>query len=352
MENTIQVPVHDLRACCASALSLVGVPEEHIQMTLQVLITAELQGLGTHGTRRLIPYILRMRDGLINPQPSLRIEKKTPAASLVEGDNGLGPVVAMAGLNEALELSGNTGVAFVGCRNSNHFGPAAPYALEACRREMIVLLGTNGFPTMPAWGGRESMLGINPIAIGVPRRDAPPFILDMSMSMSSRGRIRKAAENGQEIPSGWALNPEGRPTTDPVEALKGFVCPIGGHKGYGLALAVDLIAGVLTGSAFGTDVLSLFQQWEKPQRIGHFFICIDPSRLMDLDRFYERVDSLLDAVKSSAPLDPLKPVLIPGEPEAESYGRLTETGIPLKRDIWEALQDLSRGIYTAKVPER
>jgi LDH2 family malate/lactate/ureidoglycolate dehydrogenase len=345
MAEIIAVDVKELRDCCARALARVGVPEDHIKMTLDVLVTADLQGIDTHGTRRLLPYIMRIRAGLINPTPRISVSKPASAVRIVEGDNGLGPVVAMVGLQEALGAAEATGCAFAGCRNSNHFGPGAPYALRACDEGMICVGGTNAFPTIAPWGGKDTIVGNNPLFIGVPRKRNPHFILDMAMSVVARGKMRRAADRGEKIPEGWALDRTGKPTTDPLQGLKGYVLPIGGHKGYGLALAIDLLAGVLTGSGFGTDVLSLFQHWDKSQRVGHFFICINPSIILPLNQFQTRTEALIEQVKGSSPLNPNSPILVPGEIEANETVRKEREGIPMDIQTWNALIDLSEGKY-------
>src|SRR5512136_2304581 len=217
------------------SLRIVGVPRDDAEITVGVLLRANLRGVDTHGIQRLLMYIPRIRKGLMNPKPQIEVHSLAPAVKVVSGDNGLGPVVATRGMKEAICLGKELGISFVGCRDSHHFGAAAPYALMACREKMIGIVGTNAFPSMPPWGGLASLVGNNPLAIGVPCEEHMPFVLDIAMSVSSRGRIRQMAERKEKIPRGWALDSTGRPTTDPLEGLKGYVLPIGQHKGYGLA---------------------------------------------------------------------------------------------------------------------
>ena len=321
-------------------------------MAAHVLVVADLQGIKTHGTARLPAYIKRIRKGLINPSPILKVTVPAPALRLLDGDDGLGQVVGLAGIRAAIKGARENGVCLAACSRSNHFGPGAPYALEACREGVIVIGGTNAFPSIAPTGSREVLLGNNPIFIGVPRREHPHFILDIAMSMVARGKIRAASGKGEPIPEGWALGPDGKPTTDPAQALQGMVLPIGGHKGYGLSLAVDLIAGVLTGSGFGTGVLSMFQQWEKPQHIGHFFIAIDPAFFMHRDEFHRRSEALFAEIKNSTPVNPQQPVLYPGEIEARSWEQQKEQGIPLDEKTWQALNAFAAGDYAATIAAR
>jgi ureidoglycolate dehydrogenase (NAD+) len=332
------------------ALELVGVPTEDAKTTVHVLLCADLRGVSSHGIQRLLMYVPRIRKGLINPTPKILVTSVAPAMKIVSGDNGLGPVVGTRGMREAIDLARELGIAFVGCRNSNHFGAAAPYVLMACEEKMIGLAGTNAFPTMAPWGGLEKLVGNNPLAIGVPYEGERPFVLDMAMSVSSRGRMRHMAEKKEVMPEGWAVDSEGRPTTDPLEGLKGFVLPIGFHKGYGLAAAMDILSGVLTGAGFSTGVKSLLQQWEEPQHIGHFFIAIDPSRFMSWQVFSDRMKQLCASLRNSRRIDPTEPILIPGDPEANMEGQRRDHGIPLEPDAFEALKGLAQGKYDYEIP--
>ena len=333
------------------ALEKVGVPTEDAKMTAEVLLCADLRGVDTHGIQRLLIYVPRIRKGLINPRPEIQVEALTPVIKIVHGGDGLGQVVATRGMREALALAKESGIAFVGCKDSNHFGAAAPYVLMACNEKMIGIVGTNAFPAMAPWGGLKNLLGNNPLAVGAPYEGNPPFILDIAMSVSSRGRMRHMAEKGEKIPEGWALDSKGRPTTDPLEGLKGLVLPIGLYKGYGLALAIDILSGVLTGAGFSSGVKSLVQQWKEPQHIGHFFIVIDPTRFMSWEVFSDRMKQLCDSMRTAPLIDPGKPILIPGEPEARIERNRRAKGIPIESKAFQLLQGLTRGEYDYEMPK-
>ena len=333
------------------ALERVGVPTEDAKMTVEVLLCADLRGVDTHGIQRLLIYVPRIRKGLINPRPEIQVEALTPVIKIVHGGDGLGQVVATRGMREALALAKESGIAFVGCKDSNHFGAAAPYVLMACNEKMIGIAGTNAFPAMAPWGGLKNLLGNNPLAVGAPYEGNPPFILDIAMSVSSRGRMRHMAEKGEKIPEGWALDSKGRPTTDPLEGLKGLVLPIGLYKGYGLALAIDILSGVLIGAGFSTGVKSLVQQWKEPQHIGHFFIVIDPARFMSWEDFSDRMKQLCDSMRTAPLIDPGKPILIPGEPEAQIERNRRAKGIPIESKAFQLLQGLTRGEYDYEMPK-
>ncbi|MBW2000407.1 MAG: Ldh family oxidoreductase, partial [Deltaproteobacteria bacterium] len=328
-KQVVSASYDELIGLGVEALNLAGVPSEHARTTTEVLLRADLRGFESHGIQRLLMYVPRLRQKLINPSPNIETLTLAPAIRLVSGDNGLGQVVASRGMSEAIQAARDSGLAFVGCKDSNHFGAAGIYVLNACEEKIIGIAGTNAFPTMAPWGGLEKRVGNNPLAIGIPSGDGNHFVLDIAMSVSSRGRIRMMAEKGESIPEGWALDARGNPTTDPLEALKGFVLPIGRHKGYGLAVAIDILSGVLTGAAFSTGVKSLLQQWEEPQHIGHFFITIDPGRFMPWNDFVQRTRELYKGLKSTKPIDPNAPVLIPGEPEHELERKRMAEGIPI-----------------------
>ena len=332
------------------ALEIVGVPKEGAQITIDALLRADLRGVSSHGIQRLLMYVLRIRKGLINPDPKIVVKSLAPAMKIVHGDDGLGPVVATKGMEEAIHLAKETGIAFVGCRDSNHFGAAAPYVLMACQEKMVGIASTNAFPTMAPWSGLEKLVGNNPLAIGVPCEGDTPFVLDMAMSVSSRGRMRQMAEKKEAIPQGWAVDSEGRPTTDPLEGLKGFVLPIGLYKGYGLAVAIDILSGILTGAGFSVGVKSLLQQWEEPQHIGHFFIAIDPARFMTWEGFSDRMKQLFDLMRNARRIDREKPIFIPGEPEAQIEQDRRVNGIPFEVDVFETLKGLAQGKYDYDMP--
>jgi len=348
--SEVVVSCEELTDIGVSALERLDVPSTDARRTVEVLLYADLRGVESHGIQRLLMYVPRVRAGLIKARPNIRIEKVSPVMSLVHGDDGLGQVVASRGMSEAIELAKACGLAFVGCRESNHFGAAAPFAQMACDEKLIAIVATNAFPTMAAWGGSKNVVGNNPFAVGVPCDGDPAFMLDIALSVSSRGRIRGLARAKQQIPEGWAVDAQGNPTTDPLEALKGFVLPIGGHKGYGLALAIDMLAGVLTGAGFADGVKSMLQQGDEPQHVGHFMLVIDPGRFMAWDCFAARMKEIRTTMRSAPPLNPKQPIMIPGEPEARLEQQRRVEGIPIAEDAFRLLKGLTQGQYEYAVP--
>ena len=327
-------------------------PADDAETAADILVRTDLMGIETHGTRRLGMYIGHIRRGGTKATPNITTSELSPAIAMVDGDHGLGSVVASRGLTEAIRLARRSGLAYVACRNSNHFGAVGPYVLGACRQRLVCFMGTNASVTMAPWGGREPKIGNNPIGIGAPRRQEPHFMLDIAMCVAARGKMRGAKDRGEQIPLGWALDPDGNPTTDPLKGLEGFVLPIGGHKGYGLALAVDLLAGVLGGGAFGTGVKSMYRTPEEHQGVAHFVVVIDPARVLGLDAYYERMDAFWNRIKATSPLRPAEPVLLPGEIEAKAYAANTALGIPMEESLYDAIRGLADGTVEGVIPEQ
>src|SRR5690606_7350487 len=264
MPPSVTVARDDLLPLAVAALTAAGVRERHAAWTADILVEGDLMGLGTHGVLRLLLYCERLRLKGINPDAEIAVERRAPSLALVDGDDGLGPAVAMTALEAAFEMAAETGIAYVGCRRSNHFGALAPYGLKACARGLVMIAGTNASPTIAPWGGREARLGNNPLAVAAPCPGTPHFLLDMAMSVAARGKIRKALDEAKAIPEGWAVDAAGKATTDPVAALAGFLLPFGGHKGSGLSQAVDLLSGVMTGARFLTDITPWTEHPEQP----------------------------------------------------------------------------------------
>jgi LDH2 family malate/lactate/ureidoglycolate dehydrogenase len=342
MAETVTVSVERLQHLSNAALTAVGVPTDDAAQVTRVLIEAEMMGISTHGVIRLTPYTTRIRLGGVKAEPRVAIDKRAPSLAVVDGDNGLGPVIGTRALKAAMEMAAETGIAYVGCRNSNHFGAMMPYALDACDAGFVMIAATNAGPTMPPWGGAEARIGNNPLCVAAPVPGGVHFILDMAMSVAARGKIRVAERNKKPIPEGWAVDKDGRPTTDPAAAMRGFLVPFGGHKGSGLSLAVDILAGVITGAGFLTGIASWTEQPKEPQRAGHFFLLIDPARLTGADALAGSMTQFRETIVSTRAADPAAPVLLPGQREQESRRAAVASGIAVPADLLAAVEALGR----------
>lgn len=325
-----------------AALTAAGAAPRHAAWTADILAEGDLMGIGTHGVLRLLLYCERLRLGGINPGADIKVERKAPSLALVDGDNGLGPAVAMSALEAGLEMAAESGIAYVGCRDSNHLGALAPYALKACEKGLVLISGTNASTTIAPWGGREARLGNNPLSIAAPSAETPHFILDMAMSVAARGKIRKARDEGTAIPEGWAVDARGKPTTDPVAALEGFLLPFGGHKGSGLSQAVDLLAGVLSGARFLTEISPWTDYPERPCGTGHFFLLLDPARLLGAEPYAAAMARFSALIRETPPADPAQPVQIPGEREQRRRAEALKNGVELPLDLMAKIEALAK----------
>jgi len=271
-------PPDALRRYTAHALAALDVPEPDAALVADSLVEAELEGQATHGLLRL-PFLLdRLRAGLINPRPSFRVIGDRAAAALLDADNGLGPVAGMRATELAVSRAAAAGAGIVAVRRSNHVGALGFYLRRATAEGMVGLAFTNGPPAMSPPGGSTPYLGTNPIAAGFPTT-GDPVIVDMATSQVARGHILKAARVREPIPEGWAVDAEGQPTTDPQAAMGGRLLPLGGEKGFALALLVEVLSGVLAGAAVGPEVVGTFAPADRESNVGHCFLAIDPEAL-------------------------------------------------------------------------
>ena len=262
----------ELSRLASGALAGLGLAPADAQDVARILVMGDLFGHGTHGVGRLESYGERIERGAIEPRAAIRVESAAPAIAKVDGGGAIGPLVGMRALDAAMERAREFGIGVALVRNGNHFGAIAPYCYLAAERGFASIIGSNASVTIAPTGGRGERLGNNPLGLGVPRPGGRPIILDMAMSVVARGKIRAALKRGESIPATWATDREGRPTTDPQAALQGFLLPFGGYKGYGLALMVDLFAGLLSGAAYLTHVNSWLDQPGEQGNLGHFHL--------------------------------------------------------------------------------
>ncbi len=316
-----------------------GLPESDATIVAQCLVRADLRGVDTHGLQFLPQYLERVRRGLINPRPSLAPKRVTPVAATLDGDNGFGFVVGMKAIGEAMAIAREFGIGIVSAPRSTHFGMAACYVLPALEAGFIAFVFSNASRAMPPWGGREALLGTNPFAAGAPAGKAPAFLLDMSPAVAARGKIRRAARRGEAIPSGYALDKAGRPTTDPNVALDGgVVLPIGGPKGSGLSMLMDIMGGVISGANCAGDVASQFLDYDRPQNVGHFFLAMKPDLFISQEEYRTRMDTLAARVHANPPAEGFGEVVMAGEPEARLEKERRRTGVPYHAKELAALQ--------------
>ncbi|SMB94911.1 Malate/lactate/ureidoglycolate dehydrogenase, LDH2 family [Thermanaeromonas toyohensis ToBE] len=335
------VMIQNLSFYCRAIAEKAGVPREDAQILVEALIEADLRGVHTHGVARLGMYLERVKRGVLNPAAKVKVVTEAGAVAVVDGDNGLGPVVGRRALELALIKAREYGVGVVGVRHSNHLGALGVIAAYATYHHMMGIIFTNTSPIMAPWGGYKPILGNNPFAIAVPRKGEDPLVLDISLSKTARGNIILAAREGNPIPRDWAINERGEPTTDPQEALRGAVLPMAEHKGYGLAVMVDILAGVLTGAAFASEVGSLIPpDFSKPLNMGHLIIALDISRFLPLEEFYRRLEEFIGVIKSSPLAVGFKEILLPGERGAREKKKCLKEGLYLESTTLDELRRL------------
>jgi ureidoglycolate dehydrogenase (NAD+) len=304
-----------------------GLSDKDAADVCRILVMADLFGLSTHGLSRVESYGERLLVNGINPRPNITVERVAPALVRVDGDNGVGPVVGMRSLEAAMAVAAEYGVGIALARGSNHFGPISPYSLIAAQAGFASMIGSNATTTIAPWGGSDARLGNSPLGFGVPNPGGQPFLLDMAMSVVARAKIRNAFKRDQPIPDNWATDKKGVPTTSAKEALDGFLQPIGGHKGYGLALLVDMFAGLLSGAAYLTHVKSWVDAPEEPQNLGHFFVLFDTKVLGSPQWLTERMTDFASILHDSPATNAAQPVIVPGEIELKKMAEQRETGI-------------------------
>ena len=334
----------ELGELAARALVGLGLERKDAVDAARILVLGELFGIGTHGVSRIESYGERLDLGGIKARPDIRIEAVAPTIMKVDGDNGVGPLVGMRALEAAMGMARDFGVGIAFARASNHFGPVGPYSFIAAEAGFASIIGSNSTTTIAPWGGKDARLGNSPVGFGVPNPGGEPIILDMAASVVARAKIRDALKRGDAIPPTWATDRDGRPTTDPKAALDGFLLPIGGHKGYGLALVVDLFAGLLSGAAYLTHVKSWSDNPELPQDLGHFFFVIDAGRLGPPQWLAERMQDFIAILHATPPADADRPVLVPGEIEMRKLERHRREGITLDATLLAKLESFAKRI--------
>jgi LDH2 family malate/lactate/ureidoglycolate dehydrogenase len=321
-----------------------GVAEEDAKIVADSLIEADLRGMNSHGIIRLPVYVERLLKGGVTAHPKFEMVSESPATALFDAGNGLGTVATSKAMGIAIEKAQTSGIAAVGVRNSNHNGEGARYVKQATAADMIGIATTNSSPIMPVWGGQDPLTGPLPIAFGIPTNDEA-IILDMALGMSSRGKILYYLEKGLELPPGWLVDAEGRPTTDPSWINKGgWILPIGGHKGWGLILMCEILSGILTGGSFGRELTNLYDKLDTPQRNGHLVIALNVASFLDITNFKTRLDEYVSVIRQSKLAPGFDEILLPGEIESRKRAQQLSEGISISQSVVKELLALAASL--------
>ena len=332
----VKVAWEALREFCEEVLGAAGVPENDARIVAASLVDADLAGMKSHGVTRLNDYLLRMEQGLMTATTRIDIVRETPSTALLDANDGWGQVASETAVELVVEKAREVGSAWVGVRNSNHNGTAGYWTIKIANEGMVGICSMNTSPVMAAHGSRRPTLGTNPLSIAVPSSSGRPVVLDMATSNQARGKIILAAKNNDPIPEGWAITTEGLPTTDAKEALKGSVLPLGGPKGSGLAIMLDILTGVLTGAEFGAQMPRMYDD-PQPQRVGHMFSAISIQAFMPMAEFLSRMDQKEEETREGPPAPGFERVSMPGDGTHERMATHREGGIPLTDEVYADL---------------
>ncbi|MEW6622708.1 MAG: Ldh family oxidoreductase [Bacillota bacterium] len=326
---------------CNEVFIEAGIPKEHGHIMAHALVEADLMGVTTHGASRTNIYLEHMENGTINPEPKIEVVSDFASISVIDADRAMGPVAADYAMKKACVSAAKTGVGVVCVRNSTHMGALSVTAKKACDNKMIGLVISNTSPIMAAWGGAEPVLGNNPISIAVPTGEGSPYVLDIALSLVARGNIILAAREGREIPENWAVDNDGRPTTNAQEALLGAVLPLAQHKGYALAFMFDVLSAVLSGAAYGKNVGSFVPpDYSKPLNFGHFILALDINKILKYDDFLMRLKDYVKQLKTCKKAQGFQEILVPGEIESKKYEENLVYGVNLSDTTVEILRKL------------
>ena len=340
-----RIPAGRICRFLTTALERLGLPADDALTVAELMTEAEVQGSDGHGVIRLVPYARRIRAGGINLRPDIRVVKEKAAMALVDGDNGMGHLVMKKATELAIAKARQCGVAWVGSRLSNHAGPASLYARMALPHDMVGMYFAVGNANhLPPWGGLDMLLSTNPIAVAVPAGEEPAVVLDMATTVAAYGKVKAKAQRGETMPVGWMIDRQGQPLTDPKRADEGFLMPIGGYKGYGLAMVVGLLAGTLNGAAMGSEVIDFNKDQATLTNTGQAILVIDPDAFGEVEAFKARVDKLVRELRGSERMPGVDRIWMPGEQSHAKRLANERDGLALPPALRTQLDEFAREI--------
>ncbi len=330
--RALQKFVTDLFQAC-------GVDKDQCTCVAQNMVWSELVGRNNFGVLRIPIHIKRLREGVLNSNCRPQFDMLSASSARLDADNGFGHFAGEIAMRKAVELAKTTGIGMIGVNNSNFFGTGAYFANIAADQGMVSLVMSNSFPKVVAHGGRTPVLGTNPFAFGAPRKNRKNLLVDFATSSLAGSTVREYLRNGEQLPVGLAVLPNGEPLTNPAQVGEGSLMPFGGAKGYGIALMVEILSGILSGSGFSHSVKSTYSNFTENSSSGHCLIAIDIGKWMGLEEFYQRFEMLIGLIKASNPADE---VLLPGEIRWRNYKKNINAGISIPTELMNTLSELSR----------
>ena len=327
-------------------------PLPKADLMAESLVDANLRGVDSHGVHLLPHYVAQLKAGNIDLETDGRVVSESGACLLYDGEHGLGHSISKTCCSHAVRLARLHGIGMVVVRNSNHFGAAAFWAQRISSAGMLGVVMCNASPAVPPWQGREGRLGTNPICVSVPSTGTGGWLLDMATTTVAMNRIVKAAAGGvPTIPAGWAMDSEGIPTTDPQTALRGLLMPLGGYKGSGLGMMVEVLCAVLSGGSMSTEVGGIHIK-QRPMNTSQSFLAIDVARFLPLEEFQTRMERLIAGVKSARPAQGYDEILVAGDPEWRAEADRLREGIPIEETLWKRITDLAQQLGVQFEPKR
>jgi L-2-hydroxycarboxylate dehydrogenase (NAD+) len=349
----LSVSAPAIRAFIRDALVAVQIPADDAARIAELMTEADLTGADAHGVFRLPQYVKRVEAGGLNRRPNITVNRTAAATALVDGDNAFGHLVMSRAAETAIAMARESGIGWTGVRRSNHAGPAGLYAEMPVHHGMVGIYSAVASANhMAVWGGAETLLGTNPLAVGLPA-GGWPLVFDMATTVVSYGTVKNYALQGRTMPEGWFVNRhDGTPLTDPRRSADGLLLPIGGYKGSGLALILGLLAGTLNGAAFGRDVVDFNADAESETNTGHFIVALDVARFVPLDAFTAEVDRHLRDLRASPRLPGFDAIRLPGDRRAECRAERTRDGVPLAPALLDQLDRLAQELRLKPLCER
>jgi len=349
-ENALRVPYERLKAFMTDVFKAVELPPDDAAELARAMADGDMLGKDSHGCIRVPMYVGRIKGGAINKTPNIRVEKQTPAIALVNGDNGMGHLVARYAMNLAMDMAAESGIAWIGLQHSNHAGAAAVYASMALERDQIGVIACVGSANHAApYGGSDILVGTNPIAVAIPAAEEPPVVIDMATTNSSLGKIMVKAMHGEAMPEGWVIDAQGRPITDSAKADDGILTHIGGAKGFGLSMVIGFLAGTLNGAAFGSDVVHIGHDPHSETNTGQFIMAIDVAHFLDPAVFKANVDHISREMTGSARLPGVDEIRMPGTNSWRIYQERKANGIPITAPLLAKLNATAEEVGVAKL---
>lgn len=347
-----RIPASQLQRFIAAAMEGLGLPGADAAVVAELMTEAEVQGSDGHGAIRLAPYARRIKAGGINLHPNIHIVKEKAAMAVLDGDNGMGHLVMQRAAQIAIDKAKDAGIAWVGARLSNHAGPASLYARMPLAQDMIGMYYAVGNANhLPPWGGLDMLLSTNPIAVAVPAGQEAPIVLDMATTVAAYGKVKAKAQRGEQMPVGWMIDRQGNPLTDPKRSEEGFLMPIGGYKGYGLALIVGILAGTLNGAAMGSETIDFNKDDVSVTNTGQAIVAIDPDAFGDIDEFKARVDKLVREMRGSARMPGVDRIWLPGEQSHAKRIANERDGLALSSALLAQLDTVARDLGIARLQD-